>query len=253
MLNVEFRGSVATVTLQRPEVRNALSDHLIGALTKALKDLPETTRAVVLQGEGTSFCAGGDLEWMRRAAEYTEEQNEQDALRLAELFETIAEHRALIVARVQGHAFGGGAGLVAACDVAVCAEDTLFSFSEVKLGLVAATISRYVVPKIGQGHARALFSTGEVFGAADALRIGLVHQVAPLTELDAAIGKKLKSVLAAGPDSVHASKLLAQNPPLTPEEGARMLARRRATDEAREGITAFLEKRKAAFVEDLQG
>ncbi len=246
MLNVESGGAVARITLNRPEVRNALSDHLIAWLTEAFEALPEETRAVVLTGEGSAFCAGGDLEWMRRAAGYTIEQNIADALKLAQLFEVIATCKPVVIAKVNGHAFGGGAGLVAACDVAVMAPGALMSFSEVKLGLVAATISRYVVPKIGEGHARALFSTGEVFGAEKALRIGLVHEVTE--DLDAMVHEKLKAVLAAGPEAVHDSKMLAQNPAAEPEVGALMLAQRRATAEATEGVAAFLEKRKANFV-----
>ncbi len=250
MLKVESGGPVATITLDRPEVRNALSDHLILALGDAFQNLPEGTRAVVLTGAGSAFCAGGDLEWMKRASNYTTEQNFQDALKLAALFEVIATCKPIVVAKVNGHAFGGGAGLVAACDVAVASESALMSFSEVKLGLVAATISRFVVPKIGQGHARALFSTGEVFSAEHALRIGLVHAVGALDSLDELVTAKLKAILAAGPESAHASKLLAQDPALDPERGARMLAERRATPEAQEGIAAFLEKRKASFVVD---
>lgn len=248
MLNVEWEGPVARITLQRPEVRNALSDHLIAALTEAFRNLPPTVRAVVLTGDGSAFCAGGDLEWMRRAAAYTTEQNYEDALKLAQLFEAIATCKAVVIARVNGHAFGGGAGLVAACDVAVSTDSALFSFSEVKLGLIAATISRHVLPKIGAGHARALFATGEVFSAHYAEKIGLVHTVTGPGELDGAIQSKLKAILAAGPDAAHASKMLAQQPPMEMEAGARMLAERRATEEAREGISAFLEKRKASFV-----
>lgn len=251
MLKVETNGPICTLTLNRPEVRNALSDHLIEELCQAFLNLPPTIRAVVLTGEGSAFCAGGDLEWMKRAAAYTEEQNFQDAVRLAVLFETIATCRPVVIAKVNGHAFGGGVGLVAACDVAISSQDALYSFSEVKLGLVAATISRYVVPKIGQGHARHLFSTGDVFKANRAYDIGLVHDVAPLDQLDDLINSKIKAVLVAGPEAVHASKLLALNPAVEAEDGARLLASRRSNPEAQEGIAAFLEKRKASFVEEL--
>lgn len=248
MLQVESGGPVATITLNRPEVRNALSDHLIAAITEAFQSLPAETRAVVLTGASPAFCAGGDLEWMKRASNYTTEQNFEDALRLAGLFEAIATCKPIVIAKVNGHAFGGGAGLVAACDVAVASDAALMSFSEVKLGLVAATISRYVVPKIGQGHARALFSTGDVFSAEHALRIGLVHAIGPIDQLDLLVKAKLKAILAAGPESAYASKLLAQNPYTDPAKSAQMLAEHRATPEAQEGIAAFLEKRKANFV-----
>ena len=246
MLTVDSQGAVTTITLNRPEVRNALSDELILALGESIQSVGSATRAIVLTGADPAFCAGGDLEWMRRAANYTTEQNYEDALKLAELFQTIATCKPIVVARVNGHAFGGGAGLVACCDVAVMHPKALMSFSEVKLGLVAATISRYVVPKVGQGHARHLFSTGEVFGADHALRIGMVHAVGE--DLDELVASKLKAILAAGPEAAYASKMLAQDPPLSPELGARMLAERRATPEAKEGISAFLEKRKASFV-----
>lgn len=248
MLKVESKGPVTTITLDRPEVRNALSDTLIAELNTAFASLDPATRAVVLTGADPAFCAGGDLEWMRRASGYTEEQNYQDALKLAELFERIATCKPIVIAKVNGHAFGGGAGIVACCDVAVSAEKALFSFSEVKLGLIAATISRFVVPKIGQGHARALFSTGDVFSADHALRIGLVHEVGTKDELDEMVAKKLKAILSAGPESAYASKMLSQNPYLDPSTGARALAERRSTPEAQEGIAAFLEKRKASFV-----
>lgn len=245
MLKVEVNGPVSTITLNRPEVRNALSDHLIAELTDAFRTLSMVTRVVVLTGADPAFCAGGDLEWMQRAATYTTEQNIQDALRLAELFEVIATCRPIVIGRINGHAFGGGAGLIACCDAAVVHPDALMSFSEVKLGLIAATISRYVVPKIGQGHARHLFSTGEVFGAEHALRIGLAHTVGE--NLDELVKAKVGAILMAGPEAAYASKMLAQNPLLDPVMGATMLAERRATPEAREGIAAFLEKRKASF------
>ena len=249
MLLVEAQGPVTTIRLNRPEVRNALSDHLISALTDAFQSVPDTTRAIVLTGAEPAFCAGGDLEWMKRAAAYTTDENIADALKLAQLFQVIATCKPIVVAQVNGHAFGGGAGLVACCDVAVAHPKALMSFSEVKLGLVAATISRFVVPKIGQGHARHLFSTGEVFNAEHALRIGLVHAVED--DLDSLVRAKLKAILAAGPEAAYASKMLAQNPALDPLSGARLLAERRATPEAKEGISAFLEERKASFVVEL--
>lgn len=248
MLKVESDGPIQRVTLNRPEVRNAFDDEVIAALTEAFAGLPPGTRAVVLAAEGDAFCAGGDLQWMRKAAGYSEAENVADALRLAGLFQAIVESPALVIARVNGAAFGGGCGLVAAADVAVAAENAKFAFSEVKLGLVPATISPFVLPKIGASHARALFATGEVFGAEHALRIGLVHEVAPLESLDAGVERKLKAVLAAGPAAVAAAKRLAREPAKGLEEAARLLASVRAGDEAREGIDAFLNKRKASYV-----
>ena len=198
-----------------------------------------------------SFCAGGDLNWMRKAAGYTEEQNAADAQTLAELFEAMTNSHAVFVAEVHGAAFGGGCGLVAAADVALAEIGTKFSFSEVRLGLVPATISPFVVQKIGSGHARALFTTGEVFDSAKALRIGLVHdEVAPGT-MFTEVRKRVVDILRNGPESVSTSKWLAQQPPMNKIESSQLLARVRAGDEGREGVQAFLEKRPASFVEEV--
>lgn len=249
MLRVEKAGNVAYVTLDRPEVKNALNDELIARLNQTFHDLESSVRAVVLAGAGGAFCAGGDLQWMRKASGYTERQNFEDAVQIAKLFQAIVDCPAVVIAKVEGPAFGGGSGLVAAADVAVASADSMFAFSEVKLGLVAATISRFVVPKIGPGHARALLTTGEAFDAERAHRIGLVHEVVPAEDLDAAVAKKLRAVLAAGPHAVAVSKQLAQKPLLTIEQAADLLAKTRAGEEAQEGISAFLEKRKPSFFE----
>lgn len=246
MLRVEPEGSVLRMTLDRPEVRNAFNDELIAALNKAFQSVTSATRVVILAGEGKGFCAGGDLEWMRRAADYSESQNVEDAMRLAELFQSVAECRALVIARVHGACFGGGCGLVAAADVAIASPDALFAFSEVRLGLIPGTISTHVIPKIGAGHARALFATGEAFGAERALRIGLIHEVGDLTEL---VGAKVAQALKVGPAAVTESKRLVRDSPLPAAETARRLALARASEEGREGLTAFLERRDAAFVE----
>jgi methylglutaconyl-CoA hydratase len=245
MLKVDSNGPVLRVTLDRPEVRNAFNDELIADLTRAFDNVAQGTRVVVLSGEGKSFCAGGDLEWMRKAAAYTEEQNYQDALKLAGLFRAIAHCPAAVIAKVHGAAFGGGCGLVAASDVAIASPETLFAFSEVRLGLIAGTISTYVIPKIGSGNARALFATGEAFDAERAMRIGLIHEVG---DADALVEAKVKQILSVGPEAVAASKELVHEYPLPPEEAARRLARARAGAEGREGVAAFLEKRKASFV-----
>lgn len=248
MLNVESTGPVLRVTIQRPEVRNALNDELIAQLTTVFVHLAHDVRAVVLTGEGDAFCAGGDLQWMRKAAGYTKEQNVEDALSVYGLFQSIVDCPAVVIARVNGACFGGGCGLAAAADFAVAADSASFAFSEVKLGLVPATISRFVIEKIGPGHARHLFTTGEVFDAKHARRIGLVHDIASPDDLDDAVDRRLKAVLAAGPEAVASAKRLAQADPLNALDAARLLAETRAGDEAKEGIGAFLEKRKAAFV-----
>jgi len=247
MLRVESDGPLLRVTLNRPEVKNAFNDELIAELYKTFSSIKlGETRAVIFGGEGDAFCAGGDLQWMKKAANYTEQQNYEDALKLANLFQAMVDCPAVIIAKVQGAAFGGGCGLVAASDVAIAGPKALFAFSEVKLGLVPATISPFVIPKIGQGNARALFATGEAFGADHALRIGLVHDVSE--DLDASVEKKLKAILSAGPHAVSKAKKLGWNDPLPLEEAAKLLASVRAGDEGKEGIGAFLEKRKASFV-----
>lgn len=249
MLSMDLRGSVLYLTLDRPDVRNAFNDELIEALTAAFTSLSSGVRAVVLGANGSAFCGGGDLNWMRKAAAYTEEENIRDAMNLAGLFDSMVRCPAVVISRVHGPAFGGGCGLVAASDVAIAATAAKFSFSEVKLGLIPATISPFVVDKIGKGHARALFSTGEVFDAARAHSIGLVHDVVEAGEIDARIGRCLDAVLAAGPHAVAESKRLAIESPLEMAESARRLATARAGAEGREGVTAFLEKRPASFVE----
>lgn len=247
MLRVEPDGPLLRVTLNRPEVRNAFNDEVIAQLHNVFTEVRTGgIRAVILAGEGEAFCAGGDLQWMRKAAEYTEEQNYEDALKLARLFDAMVHCPAVVISRVHGPAFGGGCGLVCASDIAIAGEKALFAFSEVRLGLVPATISPFVVPKIGHGHARALFATGEAFGAEHALRIGLVHEVA--SDLDKAIDKKLKVLLTAGPRAVAEAKRLAAGPVLGLEEAARLLARVRSGAEGKEGVAAFLDKRKANFV-----
>ena len=246
MLKVETDGPILRITLARPEVRNAFNRQLIQELTACFSQLDPHIRAIVLTGEGEAFCAGGDLQWMRNAATYTEKQNYDDAFRLATLFKSIVDCPVPVIGRVNGATFGGGCGLVAACDVAICSPAALFAFSEVKLGLVPATISPFVVAKVGNGHARALFTTGEVFDAERALFIGLVHEVS--AELDLSVDRKLNAILAAGPLAIAKSKWLAQQPPLELEDAALLLAQTRAGAEACEGIDAFLSKRKANFV-----
>ena len=247
MLRVETNGPVLYVTLNRPDVRNAFNDELIDALYETFSTVDESIRAIVLSGAGQTFCAGGDLNWMRKAADYTEEQNYADAFKLAWVFKAMAECPAVIIAKVHGAAYGGGCGLVAAADVAIASQDTQFAFSEVRLGLIPATISPFVIEKIGAGHAKALFTTGETFNANKALTIGLIHEMVLFSELGGAVEKKLKAILSAGPKAVALSKQIAQSPPMTPEESARALAQARASDEGKEGVAAFLEKRVPAF------
>lgn len=250
MLRTERTGSVLRLTLDRPEVRNAFNDELITRLSDVFSSLDEGVRAVVMAGDGKAFCAGGDLEWMRRAASFTEEQNFEDAMRLAKLFQGIVTSHAVVIAQVHGAAFGGGCGLVACADVAICETEAKFAFSEVRLGLLPATISPFVIPKIGHGQARALFSTGEAFGAERALRIGLVHEIVSTSDLDTAIEEKVKAILSVGPKAAAHAKRIAMEGFASLEDAALALARARSSDEGKEGVAAFLEKRKANFVEE---
>lgn len=250
MLEVAPNGSILEVTLNRPEVRNALNDELIANLAEIFQALPAGTRVVKLRGEGKAFCAGGDLNWMQRAAAYTEEENRRDAMVLGNLFTAIAECPAAVVVQVHGAAFGGGAGLVAAADVAVASEGTLFSFSEARLGLIPATISKFVIDKIGAGHARALFATAEPFDARRAYEIGLVHGCVPSDHLESIVEEKVAHVLKNGPLAVAASKKLVLEAPLSMAECVDRLAKARSGPEGKEGVAAFLEKRKASFVEE---
>jgi methylglutaconyl-CoA hydratase len=239
-LRIERDGHVLRVTLAKPDRRNAFDAELISALTAAFDEAGDA-RAVVLAGEGKSFCAGADVEWQRASIDLSEEENVEDALRLYRMCETIDQCPVPVIARVQGYALGGGSGLVACVDVAIAEPGATFGFSEVKLGIIPAVISPFVLPKIG-AHARRYFLTGERFTAETALRIGLVHEVAD--ELDAAVERVVGEVLTAGPGAVREAKKLIRERP-TGEETARIAARLRAGEEGQEGLRAFLEGRTA--------
>jgi methylglutaconyl-CoA hydratase len=236
-LRIKREGPVLRVTLARPEQRNAFDAALIAELTEAFADVGDA-RAVVLAGDGQSFCAGADVEWQRSAIDLTEEENVEDAMRLYRMCETIDHCPAPVVARVHGHALGGGSGLVACADIAVAAPDAVFGFSEVKLGIIPAVISPFVLPKIG-AHARRYFLTGERFDAQAALRIGLVHEVA--AELDEAVDRIVGELRTSRPQAVQEAKRLIRERP-TGEETARIAARLRAGQEGQEGLRAFLER-----------
>ena len=230
------------VTLARPERRNAFDAALIAELTGAFSDVGDA-RAVVLAGEGESFCAGADIEWQRSAIELSFDENVEDAMHLYRMCEAIDGCAAPVVARVQGHALGGGSGLVACADVAIAAPDAVFGFSEVKLGIIPAVISPFVLPKIG-AQARRYFLTGERFDAETALRIGLVHELA--ADLDPAVDRVVGELLASGPLAVREAKRLLRERP-TGEQTAQIAARLRAGDEGQEGLRAFLERRGAGW------
>jgi methylglutaconyl-CoA hydratase len=242
-VQVEREGPVLRVTLARPERRNAFDAELIRELGQAFVDVGKA-RAVVLAGEGASFCAGADVDWMRASVGLSFDENVADANAMRQMFEAIDNCPAPVVVRVQGHALGGGAGLVAASDIAISARDTVYAFSEVKLGIIPAVISPFALAKIGAGHARRYFVTGERFDADVALRIGLVSEVAD--DLDAAVDRVVGELLSAGPLAARWAKRLVRERPAGPET-ARWIAERRASDEGQEGLRAFLEKRRASW------
>ena len=254
-LLLDREGPVARVTLNRPEIHNALNDALIAEIRDVFRELAadEGARAVVLTGAGLSFSAGADLGWIQRAVDYTVEENLADALNLVAMFDAIDGCPKPVIARVNGAALAGGVGLVAACDIAVAAETARFGFTEARLGLVPATISPYVVRKIGHSHARALFLTAERFEAAHAAAIGLVHVVVPPEDLDAAVDRTLRNVLAGGPRAQAENKALLAG--IRGREGEELgrftdeiIARLRTNPEGQEGLRAFLEKRPAVWM-----
>ncbi|HXZ00952.1 MAG TPA: enoyl-CoA hydratase/isomerase family protein [Stellaceae bacterium] len=251
LIDTDARG-VARLSLNRPAVRNAFDDRLIADLTEALRRLESdpAVRVVVLTGKGESFSAGADLGWMRRMAGYGDAENFADAMALAELLRRLNEFAKPTVARVNGAAIAGGLGLVCCCDVAIAATEAVFSISEVRLGLVPATISPYVVAAIGARAARRYFLTGERFSAAEARRIGLVHELAPPAGLDAAVETVVAAMLEGGANAQARSKRLiaeVRDRPLSDSVmalTARAIAEARASSEAREGLAAFFDKRK---------
>jgi methylglutaconyl-CoA hydratase len=238
-LRIDRDGDLLRVTLARPETRNAFDAQLIAELAEAFVDVGKA-RAVLLSGDGPSFCAGADVEWMRSSVDLDFDANVADANALRGMLEAIDRCPAPVVARVQGHALGGGAGLVACADIVVAETTAVFAFSEVKLGIVPAVISPFALAKIGPTWARRFFVTGERFDAATALRIGLVHEVAD--DLDAAIETVVAELRSAGPRAARHAKKLVLDRPDGPET-ARRIAERRTSDEGQEGLRAFLERR----------
>jgi enoyl-CoA hydratase/carnithine racemase len=245
-LRVEQDGELLRVTLARPERRNAFDAELIAELTEAFGAVGDDVRAVLLAGDGPSFCAGADVEWQRASIDLSFDENVDDALRLYRMLAAVDGCPAPLVARVQGYALGGGSGLVACADVVVAAPDATFGFSEVRLGIIPAVISPFVFARIGAGAARPLFVTGERFDADTALRIGLVDEVAE--DLDAAVDRQLAAILRSGPQATRAAKRLTRERPVEPQELAQLAARLRAGDEGQEGLRAFLEKRPASWM-----
>jgi methylglutaconyl-CoA hydratase len=244
-LRVDRDGDVLRVTLARPEARNAFDAELIAELSEAFVDVG-TARAVVLAGDGASFCAGADVEWMRSSVDLDYEANVADAVALGRMLGAVDSCPAPVVAAVHGHAFGGGAGLVSCSDIVVAHERTVFAFSEVKLGIIPAVISPFALRKIGESAARRYFVTGERFDAATALRLGLVHEVTD--DLAGALDRVLAELRSAGPRAArHAKRLVLERPDAA--DAARRIAERRASDEGQEGLRAFLERRRPGWAE----
>jgi methylglutaconyl-CoA hydratase len=255
-LQLAAQHGIGVIWMNRPDVRNAFNETMIAELARAFQaaDGDDSIRAVVLAGHGPAFCAGADLNWMKKMSGYGLKENHADAMQLATMLNTIYMMKKPTVARVHGPAFAGGMGLVAACDIAVAAQGAEFCLSEVKLGLTAATISPYVVAAMGERYARRYFLTAERFTAAEAFRIGLVHELAPLDELDTTVNALLAHLLAASPAAIAASKQLIRAVARAPidqnmiVDTATRIAVARASVDGKEGVRSFLEKRKPAWI-----
>ncbi|MFO1222329.1 MAG: enoyl-CoA hydratase/isomerase family protein [Burkholderiaceae bacterium] len=254
-LDIQRRDGVARVWLNRPDVRNAFNDAVVAELDAAFRELgaDASLRAIVLGGHGKAFCAGGDLNWMRAMAGYSWQRNRADAQALADMLWTIYTCPVPVVGRVHGDCYAGGVGLAAVCDVLVAAEGVHFCLSEARLGLLPATIGPYVVRALGQQASRRYFTTAERFSAAEAHRLGFVHELASAGAIDAKVDAVVHSLLANGPAAVKAAKQLVRDlagAPLSAElraDTARRIADIRASDEGREGVQAFLDKRKPGW------
>jgi len=253
---VEKKGRVARVWLNRPEVHNAFNSLMIGELNQAFERIGQdpSFRVVVLSGRGKSFCAGADLNWMREIIRYSYEQNLEESLQIAILHERIYTLPKPVIAMVNGTAIGGGTGFLSACDIAIAAEEARFGLSEVKLGLVPAAISPYVVRRIGESQARRYFLTGRRISAREAREIGLVNEVVPGKDLPAAVDETVERLLTSGPEAIARCKeLLLRVPGMNLTEArdytARMIADLRISEEGQEGMAAFLEKRKPRWAD----
>lgn len=255
-LNIDIDERLATVTLDRPDVRNAFNEQAIAELTAAFTALGqvESIGAIVLAANGTAFCAGADLNWMKKMAGYSHDENRADAMQLANMLRAIYLCPKPVVAKVQGDCYAGGMGLVAACDIAVAVEDAHFCLSEVKLGLIPATISPYVIKAMGENAARRYFLTAERFNAREALRIGFVHEVATAAALDGQVDIIAKALMANSPNAVREAKTLVRDiagqvvTDALVADTAQRIAGIRASDEGREGVRSFLEKRKPSWL-----
>jgi len=255
-LIISIENRVATVTLNRPEVRNAFNETSIAEITQAFRALgqDDALRAIVLAANGPAFCAGADLNWMKKMASYTHAENRADAAQLADMLHAIHACPKPVVAKIQGDCYAGGMGLAAVCDIAVAAEAAIFCLSEVRLGLIPATISPYVIRSMGENAARRYFLTAERFSAQEAQRIGFVHALAPADALDAATAEIVKALVANSPNAVREAKRLVRDVAGMPLSDALIadtverIADIRSSEEGREGVQAFLEKRKPGWL-----
>jgi methylglutaconyl-CoA hydratase len=256
-IDITMHGRVATVTLDRPDVRNAFNEATIAELALAFDELgrDEDVRAIVLAANGAAFCAGGDLNWMKQMAAYSDAENRADAAKLADMLRTIYLCPKPVVAKVQGDCYAGGMGLVAACDVTVAVDTANFCLSEVKLGLIPATISPYVIKAMGENAARRYFLTAERFSAREAHRIGFVHEVVAADELDASVAAIVKALVNNSPNAVKEAKVLVRDIAGRAVDNALLadtaerIAAIRASGEGREGVASFLEKRKPSWLD----
>lgn len=254
-LKITRAGAVVTVALNRPAVRNAFDDILIGELTTVFATLGDdaAVRAIVLAGEGPVFSAGADVNWMKRSISFTKDQNKADAIRMSGMFRAIDECAKPVIGRVHGLCLGGGMGLISCCDVVVAVEPAQFAFTEVKLGIVPAVISAYVAPKIGAAAARRYFLTAELFSAEEARRLGLVHEVVAPDQLDPRIAEIVAALMKAGPKAVATAKalipqVLSRSRLNAIEHTATLISEVRTSPEGQEGLGAFLEKRKPNWI-----
>ena len=259
-IRFESRGPIARLTLARADVRNAFDDRLIGEVAEACDALREEAerggaaapRALVITGDGTAFCAGADMNWMKRSVQFTREENQADARRFAGMLRALDELPIPTVARVNGACLGGGMGLISCCDIVVAVDTAQFGFTEARLGIAPAVISPFVLPKIGAAAARRYFLTAEIFGAGEAKAIGLVHEAVPAPELDQAVDRVTAAIIANGPLAVAAAKrlireALARTREEALENAVGAIAGLRASPEGQEGLSAFLEKRPPAW------
>lgn len=251
-LRLDRTGDIATITLDRPQVRNAFDSNVIAELGRAVACLTPSDRVLVLTGAGQTFCAGADLAWMKAGADQSEKENHREAAAMAAMFRALNETERVVVGRINGSAFGGGLGLIACCDVVVAVERAQFAFSEVRLGLVPAVIAPFVVDKIGTGWTRRYFVTGEVFSAAQALAMGLIHVVVGPDELDQEVTRLAEAARQCGPSAIAEAKKLLRTIAGMSRDGAleaavATIARLRRSAEGQEGLSAFLGKRAPAW------